>query len=170
MPLVLGALLLAVAVLLLALAVGGSRESHGVARSLELVQASSATPEVVAAEVESSFGERVLDPLRGRLLGLGRRVAGRDAPERVRHKLDLAGNPVGWTVDSLGWQGTSGGQTADKVAGRVLGAAQPGMIVLMHLGANPDDRTTLDADALPAIIQGLRAKGYSFTTLDALVS
>lgn len=53
--------------------------------------------------------------------------------------------PVGWTVDSLGWQGTSGGQTADKVAGRVLGAAQPGMIVLMHLGANADDHTTPDA-------------------------
>lgn len=78
--------------------------------------------------------------------------------------------PVGWTVDSLGWQGTSGGQSADKVTNRVLAAAQPGMIVLMHLGANPDDHTTLDADALPAIIQGLRAKGYSFTTLDALAS
>ena len=77
--------------------------------------------------------------------------------------------PVGWTVDSLGWQGTSGGQTAAKVAARVLAAAQPGMIVLMHVGANPDDRTTLDADALPAVIKGLRDKGYTFTTLDALL-
>ncbi|GAA1895480.1 polysaccharide deacetylase family protein [Actinomadura bangladeshensis] len=77
--------------------------------------------------------------------------------------------PVGWTVDSLGWQGTSGGQTADKVATRVLAAKTPGMIVLMHVGANPDDGTTLDADALPAIIKGLRDAGYSFTTLDALI-
>ncbi|GAA1827723.1 polysaccharide deacetylase family protein [Actinomadura chokoriensis] len=77
--------------------------------------------------------------------------------------------PVGWTVDSLGWQGTSGGQTADKVIARVLAAKTPGMIVLMHVGANPDDGTTLDADALPAIITGLRAAGYSFTTLDALI-
>ncbi|WP_067461222.1 polysaccharide deacetylase family protein [Actinomadura macra] len=76
--------------------------------------------------------------------------------------------PVGWSVDSLGWQGTSGGQTAAKVTARVLAAASPGMIVLMHVGANPDDHTTLDADALPQIIQGLRANGYSFTTLDAL--
>lgn len=76
--------------------------------------------------------------------------------------------PVGWTVDSLGWQGTSGGQTAAKVTARVLAAARPGMIVLMHVGANPDDHTTLDADALPAIIKGLRDAGYSFTTLDAL--
>ena len=35
----------------------------------------------------------------------------------------------------------------------------------MHVGANPDDQTTLDAAALPAVIDGLRAKGYSFLTL-----
>ena len=75
---------------------------------------------------------------------------------------------VRWTVDSLGWQGTSGGQSAQSVINRVLAAAQPGEIVLMHLGSNPDDGTTLDAAALPAIIDGLRARGYSFVTLQAL--
>jgi len=75
---------------------------------------------------------------------------------------------VGWTVDSLGWKGTSGGQTAAAVVARVVGAAQPGEIVLMHLGANPDDNTTLDADALGQIITQLRAKGYTFVTLDQL--
>ncbi|HET8986880.1 MAG TPA: polysaccharide deacetylase family protein [Humibacillus sp.] len=72
---------------------------------------------------------------------------------------------VRWTVDSLGWKGTSGGMTTAKVRDRVLAAARPGMIVLMHVGANPDDGTTLDAAALPAIIDGLRAKGYTFVTL-----
>ena len=72
---------------------------------------------------------------------------------------------VRWTVDSLGWKGTSGGMTTTKVRDRVLAAARPGMIVLMHVGENPDDGTTLDAAALPAIIAGLRAKGYSFVTL-----
>jgi len=76
--------------------------------------------------------------------------------------------PVGWSVDSLGWKGTSGGQTTAKVTNRVLAAAKPGMIVLMHVGANPDDGTTLDAAALPGIITGLRDRGYTFTTLDAL--
>jgi peptidoglycan/xylan/chitin deacetylase (PgdA/CDA1 family) len=75
---------------------------------------------------------------------------------------------VRWTVDSLGWQGTSGGQTTQRVIDRVLAAAQPGEIVLMHVGSNPDDGTTLDAAALPAIIDGLRARGYSFVTLKAL--
>lgn len=75
---------------------------------------------------------------------------------------------VRWTVDSLGWEGTSGGQSVQSVTSRVLAAAQPGQIVLMHLGSNPDDGTTLDAAALPAIIDGLRARGYTLVTLRAL--
>ena len=35
----------------------------------------------------------------------------------------------------------------------------------MHVGSNPSDGSTLDADALPTIISELRARGYSFVTL-----
>lgn len=77
--------------------------------------------------------------------------------------------PVRWTVDTLGWRGTSGGMSADAVVARVLDTAGPGQIVLLHVGAHPTDGSTLDADALPAIIDGLRARGYSFVTLDALL-
>ncbi len=73
---------------------------------------------------------------------------------------------VRWTVDSLGWKGTSGGMSVASVRDRVLAAARPGMIVLLHVGANPTDGTTLDAAALPAIIEGLRARGYRFLTLE----
>ncbi|HEV2255292.1 MAG TPA: polysaccharide deacetylase family protein [Streptosporangiaceae bacterium] len=76
--------------------------------------------------------------------------------------------PVGWTVDTLGWEGTSGGITAQTVLNRVLGSLRPGEIVLMHCGSNPDDQSTLDAAALPSVIQALQARGYSFVTLDAL--
>ncbi len=128
MPLLLGVLLIAVAILLLALALGGPREAQGVARSLELVRASSATPEVFATEAGTSFGQRVLDPMRGRLLGLGRRVAGRDAAERVRHKLDLAGNPAGWTVDRY---------LTGTVLGAVGGLAVAGVVALLLEPATP---------------------------------
>lgn len=78
--------------------------------------------------------------------------------------------PFRWTTDSLGWKGTKkGGMTADSVARRVLDGARPGGIVLMHVGANPDDGTTLDAAALPTIISGLRARGYRLVTLEALL-
>src|SRR5690348_779965 len=49
----------------------------------------------------------------------------------------------------------------------VADAARPGEIVLMHVGATPDDHSTLDAAALPRVISGPRAGGYTFVTLDA---
>jgi peptidoglycan/xylan/chitin deacetylase (PgdA/CDA1 family) len=76
---------------------------------------------------------------------------------------------VRWTVDTLGWKGTSGGMTKTKVINRAVGAAKPGEIILMHVGSNPDDKTTLDAAALPAIITKLKALGYGFASLDVLL-
>jgi peptidoglycan/xylan/chitin deacetylase (PgdA/CDA1 family) len=74
---------------------------------------------------------------------------------------------LGWTVDTLGWKGTSGGQSVSSVIERVVATARPGQVVLMHVGANPDDGSTLDADALPTVIDRLTALGYSFLTIDA---
>jgi peptidoglycan/xylan/chitin deacetylase (PgdA/CDA1 family) len=76
--------------------------------------------------------------------------------------------PIRWTVDTLGWQGTSGGRSAASVTSRVLDALTPGEIVLMHLGSHPEDHSTLDADALPTLIAALRDRGYTFVTLDSL--
>ena len=70
-----------------------------------------------------------------------------------------------WTVDSLGWQGTSGGQSVTSVRNRVVAALRPGAIVLMHVGAHPQDGSILDAAALPQIIAEARARGYDFITL-----
>jgi len=72
---------------------------------------------------------------------------------------------IWWTVDTLGWKGTSGGQSSGTVVQRVLNTLRPGQIVLMHVGSNPDDGSTLDADALPRIITELRARGYTFVTV-----
>ena len=71
---------------------------------------------------------------------------------------------IGWTVDTRGWQGRTAGTVTDIVT-RVREALEPGAIVLMHLGANPDDGTTLDADALSPMIDAIRAAGFDFVTL-----
>jgi peptidoglycan/xylan/chitin deacetylase (PgdA/CDA1 family) len=71
---------------------------------------------------------------------------------------------IRWTVDTLGWQGTSGGQSEASVVSRVMNAASAGEIVLMHVGSAPDG-STLDASALPAVIQGLQARGFRFVNL-----
>jgi peptidoglycan/xylan/chitin deacetylase (PgdA/CDA1 family) len=81
---------------------------------------------------------------------------------------DLGYVGVRWTIDSLGWQGTSGGMTVQKVIDRVSGALQPGEIVLMHVGSHPTDHSMLDAAALPQIIDAVRARGYGFVTMTAL--
>ncbi len=70
-----------------------------------------------------------------------------------------------WTVDTLGWKGTSGGMTTSAIVDRVTDSARPGQIVLLHVGSHPTDRSTLDADALPEIIEQLEAQGYRFITL-----
>ena len=73
---------------------------------------------------------------------------------------------INWTVDTRGWQGTSGGQSVDSIVDRVLDALAPGEIVIMHVGSNPDDHSTLDADALPQVIDEILARGYTFVTVD----
>jgi peptidoglycan/xylan/chitin deacetylase (PgdA/CDA1 family) len=73
---------------------------------------------------------------------------------------------LGWTVDTLGWEGTSMEQSVASVTSRALAHLEPGEIILMHTGANPNDHSTLDADALPGIIKAIRARGYRFVTLN----
>ncbi|WP_353081466.1 polysaccharide deacetylase family protein [Tessaracoccus lapidicaptus] len=77
--------------------------------------------------------------------------------------------PIRWTLDTLGWKGTDDGITTDIVRQRILDRLRPGAVVLMHVGAHPEDGSTLDADALPGIIQDLRERGYGFTTVPDLL-
>jgi peptidoglycan/xylan/chitin deacetylase (PgdA/CDA1 family) len=71
---------------------------------------------------------------------------------------------VMWDVDPLDWQPTAeGGPTARDIEARVLSRATGGSIVLMHLGGYH----TLEA--LPAIVDGLRAKGLEPVTLSELL-
>jgi len=55
------------------------------------------------------------------------------------------------------------------VVRRVVDGLGPGAIVLLHVGANPDDGSTLDADALPTIIAELRERAYRFVAVDQYV-
>jgi peptidoglycan/xylan/chitin deacetylase (PgdA/CDA1 family) len=84
----------------------------------------------------------------------------------IRIVNSLGYGAINWTVDTRGWQGTSGGQSVDLIVERVLAALQPGEIVIMHVGSNPDDGSTLDAGALPRVIDEILARGYSFVTVE----
>jgi tight adherence protein C len=106
---IMGVLLVFVSLGLAGSAMRGTTTATGVARSLELIEAMTSAPKELTRELNKPFGERVLEPLQGRFVGLGRRLSGADSAERIRHKLDLAGNPPGWTVDRV-------------LSGKVLGA------------------------------------------------
>jgi tight adherence protein C len=108
---IMGVLLVLAAIVLLAMAVG-KPQPQGMHRSLAVLEAMSTAPSELTEELDRPFGERVLAPLQARSLGLGKRVTGRDAAERIRHKLDLAGNPAGWDADRV---------IASKVIGAVVG-------------------------------------------------
>lgn len=67
---------------------------------------------------------------------------------------------VMWTVDSLGWNGLS----ASGIVQRCLARAEPGAILIFHVGAQSQD-----GPALPALLDGLKQQGYSFGTVAQLI-
>ena len=110
--LILGAALVLLALLLVSAAAGttaGGQAVSGVERSVALVQALSNAPKELTKEYDEPFGDRIMAPLQQRASKVARRLSGSDAPERIRKRLDVAGNPVGWTIERV-------------QAGKVIGA------------------------------------------------
>jgi peptidoglycan/xylan/chitin deacetylase (PgdA/CDA1 family) len=71
-----------------------------------------------------------------------------------------------WDVDTIDWRPVANdppGPTADQIVAKVLGNARDGTIVLMHLGGYET------FEALPRIVDGLRANGLRPVTLDELL-
>ncbi len=110
--LILGGALVLLAIVLVSAAVGTTASGHsasGVDRSVQLVQAlTNHSPELVK-EFDETFADRIMSPLQERASKIARRFSGSDAPERIRKRLDVAGNPVGWTIERV-------------QAGKVIGA------------------------------------------------
>ena len=108
---ILGVALVLLAILLLGSAMSSSAET-GVNRSLAVLEAMTNAPKELSQELDKPFSDRVIAPLQERASAIGRRISGADTAERIRRKLDLAGNPGGWTVDRV---------LSGKVIGAVVG-------------------------------------------------
>jgi tight adherence protein C len=105
--------------------ISGSSAEGSVQRSLAAVEAINASPDSMRRDLDRPFSERVTQPFFTRLARMGRRFTASDQSERIRHKLDLAGNPAGWTPDRvLAW----------KMLGLLIGAAA-GVIIPVLLGS-----------------------------------
>ena len=108
---ILGIALVLLAILIMGSALSSTTQS-GVTRSLAVLEAMTNAPKELNKELDKPFAERVLEPLQAKAVGVGRRISGADTAERIRRKLDLAGNPAGWTVDRV---------LSGKVVGAVVG-------------------------------------------------
>ena len=69
---------------------------------------------------------------------------------------------VTWDVDPTDWATPGTG----AIYSRVVSAARPGSIILMHDGGGNRSETLA---ALPRIIDNLRRRGYRFKTVSALL-
>lgn len=89
--------------LTLALATVGAitTERQQVGRSLAAVRALHSAPSAMLRELNKPFGERVIVPGLARLTRLGRRFTASEQVGRIRHRLELAGNPTRWDVDRV---------------------------------------------------------------------
>lgn len=144
---VLGTLLFGVAVTLLAMGLRPEAEARGINRSLAVLEAMTDAPRELTADLEKPFADRVLQPLQDRALTIGRRLSGADSAERIRKKLDLAGNPAGWTVDRF-------------TASKVLGAGVGFLIALAVAMLLADALTTRLLIAAGGLVVGFLAPGF----------
>lgn len=175
----------ALVVLIAALALS-PRGDIGVNRSMAVLEALTAAPKEMKEELDAPFSERVLVPLLARAQGLGRRLTPADANERIHQKLELAGNPRGWTADRvssgkvLGFFGALAvslllalamGLTFLPTLGLVVAASVAGyMAPNMYLYQQAYNRAALMQKALPDAIDLLTISVESGLGFDAAVA
>ncbi|MFZ5647949.1 MAG: polysaccharide deacetylase family sporulation protein PdaB [Bacillota bacterium] len=68
---------------------------------------------------------------------------------------------IQWSVDSLDWKRPG----VDAIVKRVLDRVHPGAIILMHAS----DTCLQTPDALPRVLEGLKAQGYDLVTVSKLL-
>lgn len=110
-------------------------------------------------ELELSTSVSIIENITGKKVELFRAPYGEysDTLLNVAEKLGLY--TVQWDVDSLDWQDLS----SYDITKRIIDNVKPGSIVLMH----NDGKNT--PEALGAVIEGLKNKGYSFKTVGELI-
>lgn len=112
-------------VVLALVAIGSlTTERHQIGRSFAAIEAIQSAPSAMRKEVDRPFADRAVVPLLEGLSRTGQRISGRGTAERLRGKLEYAGNPAGWDVDRV---------LAVKTLGLIAGASV-GFLVPLALG------------------------------------
>ncbi|MEW5761682.1 MAG: polysaccharide deacetylase family sporulation protein PdaB [Bacillota bacterium] len=115
--------------------------------------------EVIKAEIARAHAD--IQKATGRAPRLIRTPNG-DWNSRVVNVINQAGYlAVQWSVDSLDWKDPG----VEAIVNRVLELVHPGAVILMHASDSADQTPA----ALPAVIRGLKEKGYTLVTVSELL-
>jgi tight adherence protein C len=163
-----------------------NNETRGVSKSLAVLEAFSAAPPELRKELEPSFNDRVLTPLLDRCLTLGKKITPADHAERIRTRLEVAGNPTGWSVDrviSLKFVGFAAGLVLSLVIALIVGLGIAPMLAVcvglslagymapnLYLYQKGYDRTERMQRALPDALDLLTISVESGLGFDAALS
>ncbi|GHF70246.1 deacetylase [Streptomyces mashuensis] len=86
-------------------------------------------------------------------------------PQQIAEVNALGFADIEFTTDTKGYLGPQGGMTVEKAVRRVLDVLRPGAIIQMHMGTREEGHPVLDAQALPALLDALHARGYGVADL-----
>lgn len=111
-------------------------------------------------EITSAFD--TLEQSSGKRLQMIRAPYGAFTATEWARSGDLISCNVLWNIDTLDWKRPG----AQAITSQVLGHAFNGAIALMHDGGG---NRSQDVEALPAIIDGLKAAGYELVTVSELM-
>ncbi|GGA25271.1 polysaccharide deacetylase family protein [Paenibacillus physcomitrellae] len=136
-------------------AIGNHSYSHPVLKDLSMKE--------FKLEIERT--EQVLEKINGQKPLLIRPPYGEINEEQVRWARRGGYKIVNWNVDSEDWKGIR----KEKVIRNVLDHAGPGSIVLQHAGGGVGSDLSGTIEALPVIIDELKARGYQFVTVPELL-
>ncbi len=113
-------------------------EARGVGKSLSVLDAYSAAPPELRKELDPSFNDRVLTPLLDRTVNIGKKLTPADHADRIRHRLEVAGNPPGWNVDrvtSLKFIGFAGALVVSLIFAMLFGLGFAPMLAICVIAA-----------------------------------
>lgn len=122
------------------------------------------TNEQVTQEINSTENE--IEQITGSRSNLFRPPYGRVTSAEVVQIHNLGYRIVDWSVDTLDWKGTP----APTILQIVNKEVSPGGIILEHSLAGRQGELNGTLEALPQIIDHLRAEGYEFVTVSTLLS
>ncbi|MCH5351530.1 MAG: polysaccharide deacetylase family protein [Clostridiales bacterium] len=115
------------------------------------------TKDKIALELSTS--KELIESISGRKVELFRPPYGDYSDSVIDTAKEKGLYTIQWDVDSLDWKDLS----KEQITSRIVNNAKNGSIILMH----NDGKNTLAA--LPAVIDGLRAKGFTFKTVGELI-